>query len=198
MRGSIAFALLLAFAACTPDIASGSYLCGPEGSCPEGQACNGPDNTCVLASVVQPFSCEADFDFEPDNSATEAHVVPDLGCISAPFTNNNCMTAGDSADWLKFTAPTGCLAVAVEARLAFTIAFEELGLELWDLDTNTKLAGEGMCQQGIEIGLERRCLDFTLTAGVNYGVKVYPTGEGACDGTCNYNRYSVGIQLGTP
>jgi len=190
--------VLLALAACTPDIASGSYLCGPEGACPKGQACNGPDNTCVLTSTVQPFACAADLDFEPDNTATEAHALTNLTCVTTPFSNNNCMPSGDTADWLKFTAPTNCIAVEVEARLAFPVAFEELGLELWDLDRNAKVADEAMCLQGADVGLERRCLDFTLAGGTTYGIKVYPTGEGTCDGACAYNRYLLGVQLATP
>ena len=42
--------------ACTPTITPGSYLCGPEQLCPEGQACNGPDNVCVRAPNAQPFA----------------------------------------------------------------------------------------------------------------------------------------------
>jgi hypothetical protein len=118
--------------------------------------------------------------------------------VSAQFANNNCMLAGDSADWVKFVAPTGCVAVEVQVRLQFPVAFEELGFELWDLDHDMKMADESTCMQGADTGFERRCLDFTLVGGTNYGVKVHPTGVGNCDGACSYNRYALQVQLGTP
>ena len=193
------YSLLLVIAACTPDIAPGSYLCGPEASCPPDQACNGSDNKCVLTALAKPFECTADADFEPDNSQMQAHALPPFNCVSAPFANNNCMLAGDAADWLSFVAPDNCASgVETQIRLGFPIAFEELGFELWDLDRNMKLATDGMCTSGAELSVERRCLDFTLMAGTKYGVAVVPTGMGTCGGNCAYNRYSLSVQLGTP
>lgn len=190
--------LLVALAACMPVIVPGAYLCGPEGTCPEGQACNGPDNVCVVPASAEPFSCEADADFEPDNSPGEAHLIPNLQCVSAQFENANCMMPGDTADWVKLVAPTVCTAVEVEARLTFPVAFEELGLELWDLDANAQIATDGLCTSGAEVGYERRCMDVTLAPGTSYGIKVGPTGNGACNGACNYNRYTLQVQLATP
>ena len=63
--------LLLSITACTPDVLPDTYQCGPEGSCPEGQACNLADNHCVVPSLVQPFMCE------PDN-ASELLAQPDV------------------------------------------------------------------------------------------------------------------------
>src|SRR5690606_5891048 len=56
MRLAIAPSLVLvlvAAGACSPEIAPGAYLCGPERACPEGQACDGPTNICVLTSGAQ-------------------------------------------------------------------------------------------------------------------------------------------------
>ena len=190
---------LLVVAACTPDIAPGSYLCGPEASCPPDQACSGSDNHCVLAGLETPFECTADADFEPDNSAVQAHALPTFNCVSAPFANNSCMPVGDAGDWMSFVAPNNCAgAVQVQVRLGFPIAFEELGIELWDLDRNMKLASEAPCTSGAELSVERRCLDFTLMPSTTYGIAVLPTGMGTCGGNCAYNRYTLSIQLGTP
>jgi hypothetical protein len=190
-------ALLLGVVACSPEVASGTYLCGPDALCPVDEACNGPDNTCVLASRAEPFACTPDLEVEPDDTPDQAHEIVGLQCISVPFSTNNCMLTGDDADWVKFAAPTGCVAVEVEARVSFPIAFEELGLELWDLDRNVMVATDGECPQGVTVG-ERRCLTFTLTGGTTYGIKVHPTGEGNCNGACGYNRYSLTVQLATP
>lgn len=201
-----AIVLCVGLAACAPDIHSGSYLCGPNASCPEGQACNGADDedsglmadTCVLASTAQPFACTDQMNAEPNNTAGEGLVLQNLGCVSAPFVMESCMPSDDSADWLTFVAPSVCSAVEVQARLVFPIAFEELGIELWDVTRNVQLATDGECAQGAEIGAVRRCLDFELVPGTTYGVKVRPTGTGNCDGACTYNRYSLSVQLATP
>jgi hypothetical protein len=189
---------LVALAACTPDIVSGSYLCGPDASCPEGQSCNGPDNTCVFASTAQPFSCEAEIDSEPDNTSAEAHLIDNLGCVSVPFVNANCMLEGDAADWVRFVAPSVCTSVGVEARVSFPIAFERIALELWDLDRDVMIATDGECSGSGEAGEELRCLNLALVPGGSYGIKVKPAGDGNCSGACAYNRYTLRVQLATP
>ena len=191
--------LMIPLAACTPDILSGSYFCGPEQLCPEGQACNGPDNRCVLVSQVLPFACTPKVEFEPDDTPAQAHVLEDLGCVSLVFNHQQCMPTGDTADWIEFAPPPICSSgVEVQVRLTFPIAFEQLGFELWDLDRDMKVAADGECELAATTDDVRRCLDFELVPGTRYGVKVHPTGEGACDGACNYNRYSLSVQLATP
>jgi hypothetical protein len=198
--------VLLVVAACTPDIVSGSYLCGPESSCPDGQVCNGTEDedagliadTCVIESLARPFACEPTFNSEPDNSLGEAYLIPNLGCVSAPFLNDGCLPANDSADWVTFVAPSVCTAVMVQARVTFPIAYQTLGLELWNVDANMKLGGDSECASGADTGGVRRCLDMTLVPGTKYGVKVTPTGQGNCAGTCAYNRYTLSVQLATP
>ena len=198
--------LTLALAACTPDVVSGAYLCGPEKACPEGQTCNGEfdeasrlqEDTCVLQSLARPFSCTPKIDLEPDDTMAEAYLIEDLGCVSAPFINDGCMLDAESADWVTFVAPAVCTAVEVEVRLSFPIAYEGLGFELWDVNANAKLASDGECKSGLDTGRERRCLDYTLVPGSKYAVKVTPTGDGSCNGSCAYNRYTLSVQLATP
>lgn len=193
-----AYALVAVLAACTPDIVSGAYLCGPEASCPKDQVCNGPDNTCVLASTALPFACEPDIDSEPDNTSAEAHLIDNLGCVSIPFVNASCMPEGDTADWVRFVAPAVCTSVGVDARVTFPIAFQRIGLELWDLAGNVMIASDQGCTARGEPGEEIRCLDLALTPGGSYGIKVQPAGDGNCDGGCSYNRYTLRVQLATP
>ncbi len=187
------FALLLV-GACTPDIVSGAYLCGPNAACPGDLACNGPDNTCVLASTVEPFSCDPDVQTEPDDSAATAHVI-NLDCLSVPIVTANCMLQGDAEDWVKVTAPDTCTSVSIHAVVSYTVAFEPLAMELWNLDTNTQLTVDAACPNKGENGEELRCVDQTLTPGMNYGIKVRPTGENDCGGKCSYNRYTLRVQL---
>lgn len=192
------FALVLV-AACTPDIVSGSYLCGPNAACPENLACNGPDNTCVLASTAEPFSCDPDENTEPDDTAAMAHAISNLDCQSVPYVNANCMLEGDAEDWVKLATPATCTSVTIHARITYTLAFERLAIELWNLDSNTMLGVDTACPNTGEAGEELRCLDAGLTAGTNYGIKVRPAQDevGNCSGNCSYNRYTLRVQLST-
>ena len=198
--------MLVALAACTPDVVSGAYLCGPEASCPEGQKCNGTfdedsglqADTCVLSSLAQPFVCTPKINVEPDDTMEQGFLIKDLGCVSAPFINDGCMLEGENADWVTFAAPSVCTAVAVQARLSFSLAYQELSIELWDFAQNVRLATDGDCKSGLDTGSIRRCLDFTLVPGTKYGIKVAPKGNATCAGACAYNRYTLSVQLATP
>ncbi len=198
--------LVLSLAACTPDIVSGAYVCGPEKSCPEGQACDGAQHVmdsdpeselCVLASRARPFSCSSTPDYEPDDTMDQAHLLENLGC-SSRLEADGCMLDAESADWMTFVAPDTCSGtLGVELRLVFPIAYEGLGLELWDVAANEKLATDDACTSGLDEQHERRCLEHALVAGTKYAVKVMPTGEGTCDGSCAYNRYTLSVGLAT-
>lgn len=193
----IAVLLALSLAACAPDIVSDSYFCGPNASCPDDQVCNGIDHHCVLAESSQQFTCSSPF--EPDNTAAMAHPAPTLGCVSSAFIDDNCMDKGDTEDWVSFAAPTNCSgAVQIEARVTFPLAWERLGIELWDLGTMTKLADDVACATSGQAGEEIRCLTKTLSEGSNYAIKVHPAGDGNCGGNCSYNTYSLRFQLSTP
>ena len=190
--------LCLALAACTPEIVAGAYLCGPESACPEGQACDGVDDTCVLASMARPFSCITDTPTEPDDTADEGALIEDLSCVSAMVSIPNCMLEGDGADWVTFVAPADCTALAVQARVSFPTAYEDLGLELWDIDADMALGTSEECKQGAGNGESQHCLDIEIVPGGTYGVRVLPSGDGTCDGECAYNRYTLSMQLATP
>lgn len=191
------FAIVLV-GACTPDVVSGSYLCGPNASCPENLACNGPDNKCVLASTVQAFTCTPDLNTEPDDAPETAHQVPVDGCVTVPSATDNCMLQGDSQDWVALTPPASCTSVELRAAVSYTLAFEELSLELWNLDSNTQVGSDSACPDTGEDSVEQRCLNQVLTPGTRYGIKVKPTGDGDCNGECAYNRYTLRVQLATP
>jgi hypothetical protein len=190
--------ILLAVAACSPDIPSGTYLCGPEQSCPVDQACNGSDNTCVIAALAKPFACLPNQELEPDNSPAMATDIGALGCVSTVFSQKGCLAAGDANDWYKLTAPTGCTALAIDIRVNYPVAFEPLGLVLADA-AGAQIATDGPCKtpSGNDAD-DERCIVQTITPGATYTFAVKPAGGGDCDGTCNYNRYTLAVQLETP
>lgn len=206
MRAAL-FAILFAAAACTPDIVPGSYLCGPDQACPEGQVCNGTENkmtglvadTCMLPEVAQPFACTPATASEPDDTMDTGQLItPPAACIGKVDLGQGCMASGDAADWVTFVAPSVCTALMVEARLDFPLANEGLTIELWDADANMKMTGDGDCKQGLDASSVSRCLDSVLVPGKKYGVQVKPTGDGNCGGDCSYNRYKVTLLFGTP
>jgi hypothetical protein len=199
MRAAVLVATL-SLAACTPDVFSEAYLCGPDAICPEGQACNGPDHVCVLASKAQPFSCKPGTVTEPDDTAAQAHVLLQTdSCQAVPVIETNCMLENDAEDWVQFKVPAACtVAEQASVVLSFPFAYERLGMELWDLDQNTKVVDDGECKKSAEVGEENRCIVQTLAPGTNYGIKVHPAGDGNCGGQCSYNSYSLSLQLMTP
>jgi hypothetical protein len=193
MRAALA---LLLVTACTPDIVSGSYLCGPNASCPEDMACNGTDNHCVLESTAKPFECTPATNTEPDDNVETAQVLT-LSCNAPPFPSDNCMPEGDTQDWVKFKVPADCTNVGLTTRVSFPLAFQRLGLEIWNVDTMTQLGSDTDCPIDGEPGDELRCFEQNLTPGTTYGIKVHPAGDGDCDGKCSYNRYTLRVQLVT-
>lgn len=192
-----ALAIVLLAAACTPEIVSGSYLCGPNATCPEGQVCNGLDNVCVHAGAALPFSCAPDIDTEPDDQPANAYPLT-LSCELISAVIDSCLTEDDAGDWVRFVAPTTCGSQGIDVRVMYPISFERVGLELWNLDTNEIVAQDMVCPTTGVAGEDVRCLQADLVAGVSYGVQVVPTGVDDCDGACAYNRYTLAMQLTLP
>jgi hypothetical protein len=192
-------AAALALAACEPDVTSGAYLCGDEELCPKGQVCNGADHTCVNPLEAQPFACDSKELHEPDDTSAQAFALPTLGCVSNAVIDNGCLAAGDPQNWLAFATPANCVAVGVKLDITYPIAFEPLAVELWNLDTNQQLATDSACTSGAApSGEDQRCLVQTLANSTHYGVVVEPAGGADCNGNCNFNRYTLTLQLATP
>jgi hypothetical protein len=187
-----ALVILAVATACTPSIVSGSYLCGPEAFCPDGQVCSGADHICVLPGQDAPFDCD-DSSSEPDDSVATAFVINNLDCVSPPFSVDRCMI-GDDVDWIKFAAPAGCSTLALDASLTFPVAFQRLAFEVRDVDNDQVLATDNGC--GGEIGQELRCARATLVPGSTYGLRVFRAGDGDCNGECAYNSYALSVRLG--
>lgn len=190
-----ALILLAVISACTPEIVPGAYLCGPNAACPEGHACSELDNTCVLPGRVEPFACEPDINSEPDDEPDAAFLLPNLACVTLPSVIESCMPKADPADWIKLIAPSGCSTITLDTTVTFPLAFQRLGIELWDLTANERVATDTDCEFARQGGDDKRCLESELTGGRTYGIRVAPTGEDDCDGDCAFNRYTHSIQL---
>jgi len=191
--------IFVALAACSPDIGSGLYLCGPEQACPKGQACDGPTNACVSPSSSSPFACDPMVVKSDDTAAAATLIAANLSCVSPVATTDGCLANGDSHNWYKFTAPIGCTSLEVEIKISYPDAFEPLGLVLADangsqLATDTECTGS---QQSIT-GDNVRCLTMTITPGQAYTIDVTPAGGLDCNGDCAFNRYALSVQLATP
>ncbi|MBL9013897.1 MAG: hypothetical protein JNL83_06965 [Myxococcales bacterium] len=193
MRALLAIALL---SACAPEIVQGAYLCGPEQSCPEGQACNGADNVCVLPGGVKPFECgDKITEVEPNNGASAAQTIANLACVSPLIQIKGCTPATDAEDWYAFDVPVGCGATVATVRIDFPLAFEQLSIELAG-KTGSQADCGGTAPP--DDGSDTVCLSTPVTAGQRYTLRVARSGVGDCDGECAFNRYSLSLQLGTP
>lgn len=186
-----ALALVLVVA-CTPDIAPGAYLCGPEQECPDGLACSGSDFSCEDSVTATTFSCTAG----SNTTVATATALPALACVSSVITSTSCLAAGEGNAWFQFATPADCAAVGVTAMVTFPYAFESVGIVLADANGAT-VANDGPCATPAN-GESSSCLAMTLTDGSNYTIDVVPEGGGDCDGSCNYNQYTLSVQLVTP
>lgn len=194
--------LVLLLVACTPAITPGSYLCGPEQLCPEGQACNGPDNVCVFAQNAQPFACDPKgVDPAGDDTPATGIVVDGLQCVSSPIIMTGCLRAEDPADWLQFDVPAGCTAVGVTATVTYPIAFQPLALQIAK-GAEAPQAMDSPCPSSAELveGEDERCLEMVLEPETHYALGVVhdDAASADCDGTCRSNRYQLRFQLETP
>jgi hypothetical protein len=192
--------LLTLLVACTPTVVPGSYLCGPERLCPEGQACNGPDNVCVSQGTEQPFACDPEgIDPVGDDTPATGAMVNDLLCVSTVNVVTGCMRATDTADYVQFDVPTGCTAVGVTAKVTFPIAFQPLALTIAK-GTEPPQQMETECPSSAQLveGEDERCLEMTLEPGAHYALGVVhdETVTADCDGACRDNRYQ--LRLETP
>jgi hypothetical protein len=192
--------LVLFLAACSPEITPGTYLCGDEELCPEGQKCDGLTNTCELPSAARPFECGDEIDeVEPNDAFQTAQAVGDLECVSRVAEVHGCSRKDGSAeDFYSFTAPSCSTTVRATARIAFPLAFEPLVLELVDANGSTKATADICASDDKKDGDSEMCIDTPITSNAQYAIRVAGSGTADCDGACAYNRYTLTMQLVSP
>ena len=186
----------VALAACSPDISTGTYLCGAEQDCPEGQVCNGADSTCVIPSSAVPFACMAAAEAnEPDQDVAHAHQLGTLACVAPLLEITGCLANGDKDDWYAFSIQAGCTSVSIDLGVASSYAFEPVTIDLADATGATVLAtGSTTCANTGKpevTGEYKYCITQMLAPSTAYTLHVKPTGDATCGGSCAFNRYRL-------
>lgn len=197
-RAALAACVLAASAAaCSPEIASGSYYCGAQGLCPADQVCNPADGTCVLDGEQSAFACST-LEPEPDDTPAQAQAVPGVNCLDTAASVVDCIDPGDTADWLSFALPTACTGpVSLQIRVSFDAAFQPLQLALTGSDGTPIATSQPCASTGGAGNLASACLTATGSGGDGFDLEVSPTGSD-CGGACNFNTYAVTIVGGAP
>ena len=195
-RACAALAFIVLAAACSPAIATGTYLCGAEEDCPEGQQCNGADNTCVIPTSAVAFACDPMTETrEPDQDVAHADPLGTLACVSSPLVIAGCLANGDKDDWFTFSTRADCTSVAINLSIASALAFEPVTFELADATSGAKVASGAANCANVEApdvsGEYTYCITQMLAPGTAYTLRVTPTGDATCGGNCAFNRYRL-------
>ena len=189
---------LMSLAACSPDIAPGSYVCGPEELCPDGQQCDRATNVCVSPTSAQPFACgEKNVDVPSNETPATAQSLGDLACVSLVAEARSCLPTGDTGDFYTFKVVDGCTNSHVQASVVYPIAFQRLVLQLakvGESPVTMDMACPG--NRTNDDGDAVSCLDVPVTPGT-YVIGVVPDGTGTCDNECRFSRYQLGVQVTT-
>lgn len=193
-----AFALIL-LAACSPDIAPGSYKCGPEELCPDGLQCNRETAVCESPINAAPFACgDENVDVPSNETPATAQSIGDLACVSLVAEARSCLPAGDSGDFFTFRIADGCTSARLRASVVFPVAFQRLVLQIGK-EGEAPVTIESPCagNRTIDDGDDVTCLDAPVASGT-YVIGVVPDGTGTCDNECRFNRYQLGLQVTAP
>ncbi|MEJ7599722.1 MAG: hypothetical protein WKG01_17580 [Kofleriaceae bacterium] len=185
-------ALLCLLAACSPDIASGTYTCGPDGLCPPNQRCDGVDDVCVEDSYARDFTCETAP--RADDTAATGTVVPDPPCVMT-YEASDCLDDPDRADWFQLDVPASCTNTTLLARVVFRVAYQPLAFVL-----PTGAATETPCTGSLPSdAYDHRCYAVAVAPGSHHAIAVgLAPGAPDCEGACAYNRYALTLRLATP
>lgn len=182
--------------ACSPDIAPGTYFCGPEKLCPPDLICHEPTFVCESAFDAEPFLCPEGTELaEPDNELATARNLP-VSCGNTVLSaENGCLVSDETVDLFALDMPASCAGTAprLELQIRYPVAFRPLRLELLDAN-GVVLATSTLCTPELEsAGTDWQCLSYAPTEAVLY-VRVGPDPEGPnCDGACDYNQYWLSI-----
>jgi hypothetical protein len=146
-----------------------------------------------------PFACDPVGEtHEPDQDAAHAATIGPFACVSQPVVVNGCLANNDKDDWYTFATSAACVSQSFHANLGSPIAFEPVTLEIYDATGTTKLATAADNCTGLpspdQSGTNTVCLAQMLTPGTTYALRVTPTGDANCGGSCAFNRYRLSAQ----
>jgi hypothetical protein len=173
----------IALAACSPEIESGVYFCGPDQACPDGFSCDGETNTCVTPTEVMPFSC------------SEGGPLVAPTCDPSTLGSSGCVDTAGAHDMMSFTTAAGC-PMNLDIMITYPVAFMPLEAQVSDGN-----ASQGTTQpcHAVHAGLQDACVTLTANPGTTYTVDVAAVAGGdTCNGACAFNRYQLAVQVTRP
>lgn len=197
MRAVLLGALLALAGACSPEIGSGTYYCGPERLCPPDLECDDPTFTCERPSVAERFSCPgASQATEPDDSAGEAQDLGALAC-GLPILENRigCVADQDDVDHIELELADECVGddPHLEVSMRFPVALVPLSIELLDDDGEVIATGELCTPSGDATGTDLLCIDQRIPPG-RYMLRIRSMEPAPdCDGDCHHNSYQLDV-----
>jgi hypothetical protein len=199
-RAPVIAALVGAVAACTPDIGTNTYFCGPERLCPPDLECNDADVTCELPSLTEAFACpDQANNAEPDDDLASARDLGPLMCgVFDPLLDEpGCVPAVGDVDLYRFDYDDECTGgdPHIDVKVRFPIAHVPLTLELLDSEGAVLEVGELCTASNDQTGMDRVCLESRLENGTFFLRVRAADGGPDCDGTCHYNRYQIAFSL---
>jgi hypothetical protein len=186
-------ACIVALAACDPEIISGSYFCGPQMLCPEGEVCNPADGVCVRPDLAEPFQCEPGSDGgEPNEDPATASGLSVAGCPAGQVERIGCLPAGIDVDWILVTSPVSCAGAPLSIDVRYSVAFAPAVVELFAADGTTVVQRATACNITGGIGdKDAVCLDTPVPADGRSLIRVSLDTELDCDGACDFMHYQV-------
>ena len=183
-------------AACSPEVAPGTYVCGPEELCPDDLKCDRVTAICEVPASANEFACgDMHVDVPGDDAPATAQSLGDFACVSLVTERRSCLPVGDSGDFYTFKVADNCTSVHVQASVVYPIAFERLVLQLAK-QGETPVTIDTKCNRTGADGDGVSCLDAPVGPGT-YVIGVVPDGTGTCDNECRFNRYGISVQVTT-
>ena len=198
IRPALALGLAAAaLAGCSPDIANGTYFCGPERFCPPDQECDDPSWICESPSLARGFECPAGTEAaEPNDTLEAAEHAGTLTCGNQLFEERNgCVADAGDEDLFSFDFEGPCVGddPHLEVRLRFPIALVPLTIDLLDADGEVVAEGEPCTPPGDVTGTDRLCIDAPVETG-RYFLRIRSVSGGPdCGGDCHHNQYTLDV-----
>lgn len=178
MRAWLGAIAALGLAACTPQIESGAYFCGPSEQCPPELACDGETSTCVQPANVSAFTC------------TEGPSLPTPGCGPDAIGSNGCVLTADAHDQITFQSPA-CVVMAT-VMITYSEGFMPLTVTVRD-GAGATIGTSAPCHS-VHGGDQDACIEFATLVGENYTFDVAATsGASTCGGACGFNRFDLSV-----
>ena len=200
MRRLLLAVSVMALAACTPDIAEGSYFCGPQLACPGDLACSDLTELCVDPARTQTFVCPNGANaHEPDDDLAHAQMLTGV-CFVDALVDTGCLPTQSDVDYALLSTPSSCGArIRVTVNLTDSIAFESPQITLLDNDNPTTAMSAPCTPNDALMSNATDCSAIDVDGGDHVSIRVdFPADAPSCQGACAFNRYELRILLNTP